>query len=75
MFGDVRAKVISVRSVLLSARYAEHEYLQWVGGTIRSWDAALVQVELADGTTGLGEVSAGNIAAEAVPGIVRALDP
>jgi D-galactarolactone cycloisomerase len=75
MFGDARAKVIGVRTVLLSARYAEHEYLRWVGGTIRSWDAALVQVKLADGTTGLGEVGAGIMAAEAVPGMVRALEP
>jgi D-galactarolactone cycloisomerase len=67
--------VSSVRTVLLSAVYAPGEELTWVGGTIRSWDAALVEVTLADGTTGLGEAGAGIMAAAAVPGIVTAFEP
>ncbi len=67
--------VRSVRPVLLSARYAPADELVWVGGTIRSWDAALVEVTLSDGTTGLGEAGAGIMAAVAVPGIVEAFAP
>jgi D-galactarolactone cycloisomerase len=65
----------SIRSVLLSHRYPEGEELRWVGGVIKSWDAALVEITLEDGTTGLGEVGAGIMAAAAVPGIVDALEP
>jgi L-alanine-DL-glutamate epimerase-like enolase superfamily enzyme len=68
-------RVASVRPVLLSARYAPGEELTWVGGTIWSWDAALVEVTLSDGTTGLGEAGAGIMAAQAVPGIVTAFTP
>ncbi len=67
--------VTSVRAVLLSAVYPAGEELVWVGGTIRSWDAALVEVTLSDGTTGLGEAGAGIMAAVAVPGIVAAFEP
>lgn len=67
--------VAHVRAVLLSHRYAPGEELTWVGGTIRSWDAALVVVTLSDGTTGVGEAGAGIMAAEAVPGIVEAYRP
>lgn len=69
------ATVRSVRPILLSHTYAPGEELSWVGGTIRSWDAALVEVTLADGTTGVGEAGAGIMAAQAVPGIVAALAP
>jgi L-alanine-DL-glutamate epimerase-like enolase superfamily enzyme len=61
--------------VLLSATYRPGEELTWVGGTIWSWDAALVEVTLSDGTTGLGEAGAGIMAAQAVPGIVAAYAP
>ncbi|MCU1535300.1 MAG: mandelate racemase/muconate lactonizing enzyme family protein [Glaciihabitans sp.] len=67
---DTTLVVTALRPVLLSARYAPGEELTWVGGTIRSWDAALVEVTLSDGTTGLGEAGAGIMAASAVPGIV-----
>jgi L-alanine-DL-glutamate epimerase-like enolase superfamily enzyme len=67
--------ITAVRAVLLSHRYPEGEELTWVGGTIRSWDAALVEVTLEDGTTGLGEAGAGIMAAVAVPGIVDAYRP
>ena len=67
--------VSSVRAVLLSHRYAPGDELTWVGGTIWSWDAALVEVTLADGTTGIGEAGAGIMAATAVPGIVDAFRP
>lgn len=67
--------VSSVRAVLLSAVYPKGKELTWVGGTIRSWDAALVEVTLEDGTTGLGEAGAGIMAATAVPGIVHAFEP
>lgn len=67
--------IASVRPVLLSHRYAEGEELTWVGGTIWSWDAALVEVTLTDGTRGIGEAGAGIMAAVAVPGIVDAFRP
>lgn len=69
------ATVHSVRTVLLSHRYEPGQELTWVGGTIRSWDAALVEVTLDDGTTGIGEAGAGIMAAVAVPGIVDAFRP
>ena len=65
----------SVRPVLLSYVYPEGEELVWVAGTIRSWDAALVEVTLSDGTTGIGEAGAGIMAALAVPGLVSAYLP
>jgi L-alanine-DL-glutamate epimerase-like enolase superfamily enzyme len=61
--------------VLLSYVYPEGEELVWVAGTIRSWDAALVEVTLSDGTTGIGEAGAGIMAALAVPGLVAAFLP
>jgi len=67
--------VMAIRPVLLSAVYPPGEELTWVGGVIRSWDAALVEVTLDDGTTGLGEAGAGIMAAAAVPGIVAAFEP
>jgi D-galactarolactone cycloisomerase len=72
---DTALRVKSIRPVLLSATYAPGEELTWVGGTIWSWDAALVEVTLSDGTTGLGEAGAGIMAAQAVPGIVTAFAP
>ncbi|HEY5230771.1 MAG TPA: mandelate racemase/muconate lactonizing enzyme family protein, partial [Galbitalea sp.] len=72
---DTALRVASVRPVLLSATYPAGEELTWVGGTIWSWDAALVEVTLSDGTTGLGEAGAGIMAAQAVPGIVTAFAP
>src|SRR6202000_788412 len=72
---DTSLAVSAVRSVLLSATYPAGEELTWVGGTIWSGDAALGEVTLADGTTGLGEVGAGIMAARAVPGIVDAFEP
>jgi L-alanine-DL-glutamate epimerase-like enolase superfamily enzyme len=68
-------RVESVRPVLLSAAYPPGKELTWVGGTIWSWDAALVEVTLSDGTTGLGEAGAGIMAARAVPGIVTVFEP
>ncbi|MGA2295388.1 MAG: mandelate racemase/muconate lactonizing enzyme family protein [Acidimicrobiales bacterium] len=59
--------------MLLSHVYPPGEELEWVAGAIRSWDAALVEVTLSDGSTGIGEVGAGIMAASAVPGIVEAL--
>ncbi|BDZ54353.1 hypothetical protein GCM10025870_14260 [Agromyces marinus] len=72
---DLSATVRHVRAVLLSHRYDPGDELVWVGGTIRSWDAALVEVELADGTLGIGEAGAGIMAATAVPGAVEAFRP
>jgi D-galactarolactone cycloisomerase len=72
---DTSLRVESVRAVLLSATYPPGKELTWVGGTIWSWDAALVEVTLSDGTTGLGEAGAGIMAAQAVPGIVTAFEP
>ena len=68
-------RIERVRAVLLSHRYAPGEELTWVSGVIRSWDAALVEVTLSDGTTGIGEAGAGIMAAAAVPGIVDAYRP
>lgn len=64
-----------MRPVLLSWSYPEGEELRWVGGTIESWNAALVEVTLEDGTTGIGEAGAGIMAAAAVPGLIRAFEP
>ena len=72
---DTTLKVRSIRAVLLSATYPPGKELTWVGGVIWSWDAALVEVTLTDGTTGLGEAGAGIMAAQAVPGIVTAYEP
>ncbi len=72
---DTSLTVAALRTVLLSARYPAGEELRWVGGVIRSWDAALVEVTLSDGTTGLGEAGAGIMAATAVPGIVASFEP
>ncbi|HEY4270015.1 MAG TPA: mandelate racemase/muconate lactonizing enzyme family protein [Galbitalea sp.] len=72
---DTAFRVAGVRPVLLSAVYAPGDELVWVGGVIRSWDAALVEVTLDDGTTGLGEAGAGIMAALAVPGIAEAFEP
>lgn len=66
-------RVAAVRPVLLSAVYPTGDELRWVAGIIRSWDAALVEVTLQDGSTGLGEAGAGIMAAQAVPGIVDSL--
>ncbi|CAM5478934.1 enolase [Streptomyces spiroverticillatus] len=74
-FSERQLTVASIRPVLLSAVYAPGEELAWVGGVIRSWDAALVEVTLSDGTTGIGEAGAGIMAPTAVPGIVEALRP
>jgi D-galactarolactone cycloisomerase len=72
---DTSLTVTGMRAVLLSHRYARGEELTWVGGVIRSWDAALVEVTLADGSTGIGEAGAGIMAAQAVPGLVDAFRP
>jgi D-galactarolactone cycloisomerase len=72
---DTSLTVAGIRAVLLSATYEPGKELTWVGGTIWSWDAALVEVTLSDGTTGLGEAGAGIMAAQAVPGIVTAFEP
>jgi D-galactarolactone cycloisomerase len=69
---DTALRVTGIRPVLLSATYPPGKELTWVGGTIWSWDAALIEVTLSDGTTGLGEAGAGIMAARAVPGIVDA---
>jgi L-alanine-DL-glutamate epimerase-like enolase superfamily enzyme len=55
--------------------YSPGEELEWVGGVIQSWDAALIEVTLSDGTVGVGEVGAGIMAAAAVPGIVDSFRP
>lgn len=67
--------ISKIRPVLMSHRYPPGEELKWVGGVIRSWDAALVEVTLTDGTTGVGEAGAGIMAAAAVPGLVDAYRP
>lgn len=72
---DTALVVGSVRAVLLSAPLSPEEELHWVGGRIASWDAGLVEVTLADGTTGVGEAGAAIMAAAAIPGIVAALRP
>lgn len=68
-------RIDRLRAVLLTAPYEPGSELAWVGGTIESWNAALVEVRTTDGVTGLGEVAQGIMAAAAVPGIVDALSP
>ncbi len=68
-------RIADIRAVLLSHPYPDGEKLEWVGGRIDSWDAALVEVKTDDGVTGIGEVAQGIMAAVAVPGIVDALRP
>jgi L-alanine-DL-glutamate epimerase-like enolase superfamily enzyme len=72
---DLSLTIAGIRAVLLSHRYPPGEELTWVGGVIRSWDAALVEVTLDDGTRGIGEAGAGIMAALAVPGLVDAFRP
>jgi len=66
-------KITSVRAVLLSHPYDTRDGLEWVGGYISSWDAALVEVRTDTGLTGIGEVAQGIMGAAAVPGIVEGL--
>ncbi|MGV9799266.1 mandelate racemase/muconate lactonizing enzyme family protein [Mycobacterium sp. NPDC003449] len=66
-------KIASIRPVLLGYDTSGDAPLAWSGGTITTWDAALVEVTLPSGVTGLGEVAQGTMAAEAVPGILDAL--
>jgi L-alanine-DL-glutamate epimerase-like enolase superfamily enzyme len=72
---DAAFEVEGIRAVLLSAVYGAGEELEWVGGSIRSWDAALIEVRLKGGATGLGEVGAAIMAAPPVPGLVAAYRP
>ena len=72
---DLSFEIVEIRAVLLSHRYPPGEELTWVGGVIRSWDAALVEVTLADGSRGIGEAGAGIMAAPAVPGLTAAFRP
>ncbi len=72
---DLSLEIADIRAVLLSHRYPPGEELTWVGGVIRSWDAALVEVTLADGSRGIGEAGAGIMAAPAVPGLTAAFRP
>ena len=75
MGGKSDFKVIKVRPIVLSYVYPEGKELVWVGGTIKSWDAGLVEVTLEDGTTGIGEAGAAIMAAPAVPGLVDSYAP
>jgi L-alanine-DL-glutamate epimerase-like enolase superfamily enzyme len=68
-------QIAAIRTVLLSHRCSGDPPLVWVGGRIETWDAALVEVTLKDGTTGVGEVGQGIMAAIAVPGLVDAFAP
>ncbi|MGQ4513138.1 enolase C-terminal domain-like protein [Streptomyces sp. DW26H14] len=68
-------KIRSIRSVLLSHDNSGHPPLEWVGGRIWAWNAALVEVTTEAGARGLGEVSQSTMAAEAVPGLLSAFEP
>lgn len=68
-------KIAGVRAVLLSHPYTTRDGLEWVGGYISSWDAALVEVTTDDGVRGVGEVAQGIMGAPAVPGILAGLAP
>jgi len=68
-------KVVKIRPIVLSSVYPPGRELVWVGGTIKSWDAGLVEVTLEDGTTGIGEAGAAIMAAAAVPGLVESFAP
>ena len=73
--GASNFKVVKIRPIVLSSVYAPGKELVWVGGTIKSWDAGLVEVTLEDGTTGIGEAGAAIMAAAAVPGLVESFSP
>lgn len=66
-------RIVDARCILLSHVTDPGDPMVWVGGRIESWDAALVEITAEDGTTGLGEVAQGIMAASAVPGIVESL--
>jgi D-galactarolactone cycloisomerase len=68
-------KISNARAVLLSHYWGPETELVWVGGRIESWDAALVQLTVEGGLTGLGEVAQGIMAAAGVPGVLDALRP
>ncbi|MFI6346151.1 enolase C-terminal domain-like protein [Streptomyces sp. NPDC050560] len=68
-------KIASIRSVLLSHDNSGAPPLEWVGGRIWAWNAALVEVTTETGARGLGEVSQSTMAAEAVPGLLTAFEP
>lgn len=68
-------KITGARAVLLSHKYPSEPRLEWVGGHIESWDAALVQIGTDEGLTGLGEVAQGIMGAVAVPGVLDGLLP
>ncbi|WP_327087965.1 mandelate racemase/muconate lactonizing enzyme family protein [Nonomuraea sp. NBC_01738] len=66
-------KITAIRPVLLSHDYEGRQALEWVGGRIDTWDAALVEITTDEGVTGVGEVAQGIMGALAVPGVVEAL--
>ncbi len=72
---NTKFRVVSMRSILLSSVYPKGEELVWVAGTIKSWDAGLVEVCLEDGTRGIGEVGAALMAALSVPGLATSFEP
>ncbi|MCP2339104.1 mandelate racemase/muconate lactonizing enzyme family protein [Actinomadura rupiterrae] len=67
-------RIVGLRAVPLSAAPGDPP-LEWVGGRIETWDAALVEITTADGVTGVGEAAQGIMAAAALPGLVAALRP
>jgi D-galactarolactone cycloisomerase len=73
--GKSEFTVVKVRPIVLSSVYPPGKELVWVGGTIKSWDAGLVEVTLEDGTTGIGEAGAAIMAAASVPGLVESFAP
>jgi L-alanine-DL-glutamate epimerase-like enolase superfamily enzyme len=71
----VSVRIEAIRPVLLSYDNRDDPPLEWVGGRIWAWNAALVEVRTSTGAVGLGEVSQATMAAEAVPGLLTALRP
>ncbi|WP_067480456.1 mandelate racemase/muconate lactonizing enzyme family protein [Actinomadura hibisca] len=67
-------KITGLRPILLSHDHTgPGPALEWVGGRIETWDAALVEITTDTGVTGVGEVAQGIMGALAVPGVVEAL--
>ena len=66
-------KITDVETITLSYEFSDEEEFKWSGGSLKSWDSVLVRVLTDSEYSGIGEVLVGEMAAEAVPGMVERL--